>query len=273
MIANRDQLRAASYTANGMVTVDFEDILIRVDPSGHKFNRRSTFRNIEELADTIASEGLYEPLKVDILSDGSIYLNDGERRHKALQMIRARSSEDAARFSKVKVLVNDKNMTDTDRLIQQITSNSGEPFDIMDEAEAFKELRDGLIDGTKLTITDIATRTGKSIPYVESRLILADASDEEKTLVRDHKVSPTALVSLTRLEDSSEKRIEAVKDKNSQGKKLKVKDVRNTPVVGLCNDVLLIFKKIDDKFDLSGELGNLMLDARAKIMAIKKTIQ
>lgn len=273
MIANRDELRAASYTANGMVTVDFEDILIRVDAKGNKFNRRTTFRNIEELADSIASEGLQEPLKVDVLSDGRIFLNDGERRFKAIQLVRSRTPEDAKRFSKVKVLVNDKDMTDTDRLIQQITSNSGEPFDIMDEAEAFKELRDGGIDGTKLTTTEIATRTGKSVPYVDGRLRLADSTEEEKNLVITGMVKPTALVALLRKEPDSKKRVARIQEANGKGKRFKVNNALHAPGVELCSEAYAQIDDILNNHGITGEPMNILLDVQSKLNQIKQIIQ
>jgi len=274
MIANRDQLRAATWAANGMVTVDFDDIQIRYYPDGRKFNRRTVFTGIEELAASIASEGQQDPFKVDILADGTIYLNDGERRWLATKLIRSWSPEWAAKFAKVKALVNDKNMTDVDRVIQQHTSNnSGEPFPVMDEANSFKELRDGLIDGNPLTISQIADRTGKSVPFVEGRLRLADSSEEEIELMNEGKVKPTTLVALSRVEADPIKRVTRIKEANSKGQKLKVKNVLNTPGVEALRDIIQMVDAYLEEWEPKGIHKNIFLEIQSKAHGVIKTIQ
>lgn len=274
MIANRDQLRAVSYAANGYVTVDFDDIEIRYYPDGRKFNRRTVFSGLEELAGSINSEGQHEPFKVDILADGRILLNDGERRWLATKIIRSWSPESAAKFAKVKVLVNDKNMTDVDRVIQQHNSNNGgEPFPIMDEAKSFKELRDGLLDGNPMTATQIAVRLGKNVPYVDGRLRLADSSEEEIVLMNEGKVKPTTLIALSRVEADPEKRIKRIKEANSKGDKLKFKNVNNAPGVIALQDIIQMIDSYLNEWEPQGVHKNIFLDIMSKANAVIKTIE
>lgn len=274
MIANRDQLRAVSYAANGYVTVDFDDIEIRYYPDGRKFNRRTVFAGLEELAGAIDSEGQHEPFKVDILADGRILLNDGERRWLATKIIRSWSPEKAAKFAKVKVLVNDKNMTDVDRVIQQHNSNNGgDPFPIMDEAQSFKELRDGLLDGKPMTATQIAVRLGKNVPYVDGRLRLADASDEEKELIIAGMVNPTTVVALTRVEADPVKRVARIKEANSKGEKLKFKNVNNAPGVTSLQEIIQMIDTYLNQWEPKGVHKNIFLDIRSKANGVIKTIE
>lgn len=274
MIANRDQLREASYTANGMVSVDFEDIQIRCYPDGRKFNRRTVFTGIEELAKSISVNGQHEPFKVDILADGTIYLNDGERRWMATNIIRSWSPEWAAKFAKVKVLVNDKNMTDVDRIFQQHNSNNGgEPFPIMDEARSFKELIEGALDGKPLSVGEIAERAGKSPAYVEGRLRLADATEEEIQLMNEGKIKPTTLSLLTGAESDPEKRVKRIKEANSKGVRLKGKNVKNAPGVAVLDGAITDIDDVIDAWNPQGVAKNILLDVQAKLRAVINIIQ
>lgn len=269
IIATRNEEREMDIkTADSVVKVRLDNIVVR-----KKFNRRSTFEEIHELADSIEATGLNIPLIVDILKTGEVVLTDGERRFHALIELSKRSPELKKRFEYIQVKKNDKDLTETERLLVMMSTQSSKHFDALDEADSYLELTQGYMGEPALTPTQIAIGVGKTLPYIDQRLTLARSSDKERELIRTGKTTPTAMQQLIRQESDPEIRVATVKEKNDQGKKFKVKDVKNTPVISLCEDVLLIFKKIDDKFDLSGELGNLLLDARAKVNAIKKTIQ
>lgn len=273
MIASRNEARELTYGANGLVAVDYEDIVLRTRKDGKKFNYRSIFEGLNELADSIDSEGLLEPLKVDILKDGRIVLNDGERRYLGIGILRKRSKELKVTWSKIKCLVNDKDMTDVDRAFQQLNSNnSGQQFDQFDEANAYRELRDGVL-GPSLTIVEIALRTTKSPAYVEARLRIADATEEEKELIRSNKVSVTAYSELARQESDPAKRVAKVTDKNKQGRKLKVRDIVHAPGVSLLEESHAILDQVLNEYGIEGEAMNLLLDVQSKLLAIKHIIQ
>lgn len=193
-LPNQKERREFAKISEAVVKVQLSSIAVRKG-----FNVRENFEDIPDLAESILSLGLLKPLLVDILTDGTSLLTDGERRYRALKYIIANYPDRAKDFEYVLCQLNDRNMDDTDRLVAQLASNTGKPFDPMEEAEGFRRLRDGVDkNARKMTITDIAKSVGKSIPYVEQRLILADASDEEKEMMKSGQIKPTAFVQLTR---------------------------------------------------------------------------
>ena len=195
LIANREQERSSSKNVDGLKKVPFSKIFVRKG-----FNLRLEFDDIEELADSISSEGLRVPLQVDLLKDGSAVLLDGERRFRAIKSLRERSDELAKKYEYVTVLLNDKDLTDLDRLVAMLTTQSSKHFTPIEEANGFQRLRDGYNGFTGLHVTEIAKRVGKSVTYVNDRLALADAIPEEKKLITTGKISPTAFSELSKYE-------------------------------------------------------------------------
>lgn len=244
------------------------------------FNLRTDFGDIKSLAASIESEGLKFPITVDILADGTAALTDGERRFRAIQLIRAKNKELKNRFEYIDALTNEKTATDTDRIVTMLIAADGKPLDALEEAEGFRRLRDGVNEGdAKLTITEIAKRTGRSVPYVEQSLLLVTIDEEEKQLVKDKKISPTAMKNLVRKEKSPAKRKETIK---KSGGKVKVKDVKNKKTAAkappksaaipkLIDEALAQVKAIDKKNQgKDGEMQNMLFELDAKLREIKK---
>lgn len=268
MLANREQERDSTKAMNGLRKVKLSKITVRAG-----FNLRETFEEIDILADSIEAMGLQQPLKVDLLADGTAVLLDGERRYKALMLLSSKSAELKKKYEDVPAIVNTKDISETDRLVIMLTTQAAHTFSALEVAEGYRRLRDGHLGEPAMTITQIAAKVGQSAPYVDSKLILADATPEEKELVRANRVSATALVSLTRQEDSSEKRVTTIKNKNNKGQKYKVRDSKSSPAVTLCMDAL---EKLDDALDILNPQGagkNSILEAQSKIRAIIQIIQ
>ena len=269
-IANREIERANSKTANGLVKVPLSKITIR-----EGFNVREEFDDIEELAASIESEGLRDPLRVDILKDGTVTLLDGERRYRALLLVCSKNKELAEKFSEVRVLLNEKNLSETDRLVAMMTTQGQKPFNALEEMNGYLRLLNGWMGEPPLTITQIATRVGKAPSYIEQRLLLNKASEEEKEMIRSNKISPTAAQALIRQESDPVVRQERIKGANAKGKKLKVKDVNSAPAVKIAeeisDDIKVILKAYD--FTDKGELKNKLLDISSKALAIKQIIE
>ena len=269
-LANREIERANSKAANGLVKVKFSSIVVR-----DGFNLRQDFDGLEELADSIASEGLRDPLKVDMLKDGKCALTDGERRYRAIEIIRKRNKELAAQFSDVPVLLNAKDLTETDRLVAMLATQGQKPFNALEEMEGYNRLMAGWMGEPPLTVSQIAVRVGRSIPYLEQKLLLNKASDEEKKMIRENKLSATAAQALIRQEGDSEKRVTRIKSKTEKGVKFKVKDALQAPAIELCDDIIQIVAVCLKGYDFTdmGGLKNELLNIDSKARGIKKTIE
>lgn len=195
------------------INVQFTHIKLRKD-----WNLRQDFGEIEELASSIESQGLITPIVVDILKDGTILLKSGERRYRAIAMLRARSKELKTKFEFVPALINNRDMDEKGRLISELNSNSGKPFTALEEAEGYKILRDQY----EMDLKTIGRAVGHSASYVEQRLLLADEGIEIKKAVESGAISATAVVQMNREEKDPIKRKEKVEKAVSEGKKVKV---------------------------------------------------
>lgn len=243
--------------------VFFDNIVVRKG-----FNLRTDFGDLKSLADSIREEGLKEAITVDILEDGSAVLTDGERRFRAIAMLRAESPELKKQFEYVEALTNDKSATDADRIISMMVHNSGKPFEPLEEAEGFRRL---VVDHG-LNKTQIAKRVGKSVPYVEQSLLLAGIDEEEKEEIRSGKISATAKKEQIRKEKNPAKRKAQVKEAAAKGKKVRVKDIKSVPIDKEIDKVLALVKKADAR-NKDGEVQNLLFEIDSELRRIKKEVK
>ena len=268
VIANREEQRKLVKNADGLVKVPFDKITVR-----EGFNRRTDFYEIEELAASIEQIGLKVPLTVDVLKDGLVVLTDGERRYRAIKMIREQHNNDIPEYDSVLCMINDRDISELDRLCVMMSTQSAKAFHPLDEAEAFQQMKTGYMGTPGLSITEIAARVGRSVPYVEQRLLLAEMSSEEKKLIRDGKMTSTAAVELMRREENPEARVEKVKEANAKGKKLKVKDVKVNPILYLCEDILKKTKELyESPKNYPDEINDFLLMVDQKVRSIKGQI-
>jgi ParB/RepB/Spo0J family partition protein len=192
----------------GLVRVPFEKIVVR-----DGFNLRQDFGDIEQLASSIAKVGLQTPLKVEVLADGKAYLVDGERRFRAIKFLHENAM--GGGLDEIEAIVlNDKKTTEKDRVISMMTSNTGKELNPIEEAEGFRRLRDE--HGMK-ELRDIAAAVGRSVPYVEQRLLLTTATPEEKDALLTKQITNTAFVELNRITRVPEERMEIMKEAIAAG--------------------------------------------------------
>lgn len=150
------------------------------------FNPRFEFGEIEELAKSIKANGLLQPIRVkktDVA--GQFVLIDGDRRFTAIELIMKKEPTyfDA---TGVHAIVVDKSQDDLTSLFQMFESNTGLAFKPLEEAAAYKRMRDA-----GLTIAQICQRVGRKQVHVVATLALLDADDEVKQAVKDGKVTGT----------------------------------------------------------------------------------
>ena len=147
----------------------------RIAPN--RFQPRHTFSETElsELADSIAEQGIIQPLLVRPSETGSFELVAGERRLRAAKM---------AGLETVPVVI--RELTDAKMLELAIVENiQRENLNPMEESEAYHRLME-LFD---LTQEEMATRVGKSRPAVANFLRLRQLPPEIKECIRGGRLS------------------------------------------------------------------------------------
>lgn len=158
------------------------------------WNPRSDFGEIKLLAESIKvmlttepdSGGLLNDLRVKRPTkpreDGKLFeLIDGDRRLSAIELLMKGGTE----FPQgVPAKIDEKGISDVDQLIRMYTSNTGKPFTPMEEALAFGRMREA-----GLSVTQIATATGKGRGHVIPALALIDAEAELMQAVIDKKIT------------------------------------------------------------------------------------
>jgi ParB/RepB/Spo0J family partition protein len=156
--------------------------IYRVDPREIRviggWNPRTDFTGEEELMNSIAQNGVIEPLMVRKAEDG-IVLVDGERRLRAtLRAIKAGHN-----IVSVPALFLEKNINDIEALFFTLIANDGKRLEPVEEAEAFRRFK-----AWGLSAEEIANRIGRKDVYVKRRLELVNAAPEVKQALKEKKV-------------------------------------------------------------------------------------
>lgn len=117
--------------------IDPKLLQIKEGWNSRDFSDPANIAHVEDLAKSIAENGVKEPLKVAMEGDIA-YVTNGECRYRAVQLCLARGVEIKA----VPVIAEDRNGNEADRLFTQFLSNSGKPFGPIENARLFKRLLD-----------------------------------------------------------------------------------------------------------------------------------
>lgn len=190
----------------------------KVDPTQVKvvdgYNPRQLFDavKLEELKESIKELGVLVPIRVKLNNDGEITLIDGERRLRATLMAIAEGAE----IVSIPAIVERKTLNEIDSIIMSITTNSGEPLTMVEEAVAIKRL---VNYGVKPE--DVAKKIGKSVPTVYNRLRLLDASPEVINELEEGNISfgeVKEIVSKSDGIESQKEKLNEVKDKKAKRK-------------------------------------------------------
>lgn len=166
--------------------------------------------SLQEMATSIATYGVLQPL-ILVKSEGGRYLIiAGERRFRA---------SCKAGLKKVPAIIRDL----TPQQIQEISLIENLHREDLNAIEAAEGMRE-LMDNHGLTQEEVAVRIGKSRPYVTNTLRLLQLPDEVTSLVREGKLSPghaRTLISIDNKDYLVTLANQAVKDK------LSVRDLEN----------------------------------------------
>lgn len=216
--------------------VAFSDIVI-------VSNSRKTYTNIEELAASMDMNGMISDFVVresggDKEGKRKYPLIAGHRRHMAIDKY-LRDPDWAPKDKSGKKLprkttpaswaqVNIKKVKGNSQQQAQLNlveNLQREALDPLEEAQAMADY----IETYKVTQAQLAHELGKSEPYISQRLsLLKNTADEVKEALGTGEVSPTQVREMVTLPKPQQREILAViKEKQVDGKKMSVEDVKN----------------------------------------------
>lgn len=151
------------------------------------WNTRTIFEGIEELAEDIAANGLNEPLEGVMTPEGKFLLTDGERRYKAIQLLR----KNGVKISEVEVVPLPGKMEPQDILVRMLSSG------VQKSMYKDVEVANGLLrlkSDFNLSNEDIGHKMGKSRQWVDNMIKLAKQPEEIKEKVAAGVVKKTQVV-------------------------------------------------------------------------------
>lgn len=157
--------------SNNNVFLKISDIEPNRDQPRKDFNEEA----LRELADSIATHGVLQPLLVRPLAGGGYQLVAGERRWRASRM---------AGLSEVPVVI--REMTDSEMTqIALIENLQREDLNSVEEALGYKSL----MDAYSLTQDEVAKAVGKSRPAVANVMRLLNLPEEIQNMLKEGKIS------------------------------------------------------------------------------------
>lgn len=181
-----DALFLDNSTDEGLkaVTLNINDI----EPNREQPRKHFDEDALSELADSIETHGVIQPLLVRPLSDGGYQLIAGERRWRASRM---------AGLNEVPVVI--REMSDSEAMELALVENlQREDLNPIEEAEGFRLL----MENYNLTQDQAAQRVGKSRPAVANAVRLLALPDELLEKVKFGTLSPGHARTLLSLEDA-----------------------------------------------------------------------
>ena len=174
-VANRDYLRKNFTRApRDSYYIEFEKILER-----DNFNQRKVYEGIEELAQSILASGLKVPFVLDVLPDDRVFVEEGHRRKRAIQLLIDRKEKGWTGKTLVEFFPNKSDATELNRMVNQYTSNNHKkklkPYEAAEVAFSVKN------NYRRVRSNDeVATLMGVSRQQVDNYILIATASDELK---------------------------------------------------------------------------------------------
>ena len=182
-----DALFLDNSTDEGLkaVTLNINDI----EPNREQPRKHFDEDALSELADSIETHGVIQPLLVRPLSDGGYQLIAGERRWRASRL---------AGLTEVPVVI--REMTDSEAMELALIENlQREDLNPIEEAEGYKLL----MDTYSLTQSEAAERVGKSRPAVANAMRLLSLPKEVLDLIKEGRISSGHGRTLLGLNDNS----------------------------------------------------------------------
>ncbi len=150
--------------------------IMEIEPNREQPRKMFDESALGELADSIATHGVIQPLLVRPIKDGGYQLVAGERRWRAARM---------AGLSEVPVVI--KDLTDSETVELAMVENlQREDLNPLEEALGYKFMMEKL----SITQDEAAQKVGKSRPAVANALRLLKLPDEIQAMVENKQISP-----------------------------------------------------------------------------------
>lgn len=165
--------------------VDPRKLQIRDGWNSRDFSDPANIEHIEQLAKSIAENGVKEPLRVFMEGDVP-YVTNGECRYRAVMLLLDKGVE----IKTVPVMSEQGKQNDADRLFTQFISNSGKPFGPIENARLFKRLLD-----MGWQQKEIATKTGFSGGRISQLLELLTLPVVLQKFITEGKASASMVLS------------------------------------------------------------------------------
>lgn len=176
----------SSGQTGGAVTLRISEI----EPNKNQPRKDFDETALAQLADSIATHGVIQPLLVRPKTNGIYQLVAGERRWRASKM---------AGLSEVPVIIQE--MTDSEMMELALIENlQREDLNPIEEALGYREL----MEQYTLTQDQVAQKVGKSRPAVANALRLLNLPDRVVRLVRNGELSSGHARALLAVEDETE---------------------------------------------------------------------
>lgn len=169
--------------------VRFHDLHVKDGWNSRDYDAPENIEHVKTLAASIAAEGVKEPL-AGWMEDGKIFIENGHMRHRAVAYAIEHLEVNGDELQ-IPIQITPKDLSDADRLLSQITRNSGKSLAPLEMAALFEKLK--AADET-MTDAEIARRAGITRVYVGSLVELAKQPKSVTKFVRSGEVSATLAI-------------------------------------------------------------------------------
>jgi len=177
------------------------------------YNKRRDYGDVRDLADWIKAHDnkLPEPLKLDCLEDGRIWVDEGHRRVRAVELLISEGSFDPK--EKVEFFPNNNKVTEYQRMTMQYISNNGSKrFTVLEAAEVAFDLKYNY--GKELTDEEVAKDMGVSRQTITNYIQIASAPDDIKNEIMRGDHSATDALALIRRQRKDKKQAESKEEES-----------------------------------------------------------
>lgn len=156
------------------------------------FNVRFDYGDLEQLARSIADNGIERPLNVIRAdADEQFYVIDGHRRTKALELAQEKGWIDPRTFP-VPIMIAERGTSDLEQVAMIARANDGKPLTPVEEATLYKRLVDA-----EVSIADICRQVGHSEMYVRQHLDLLNADPAVTAALRAGEITKTLALNIS----------------------------------------------------------------------------
>jgi len=163
---------------------------IMVSPSelivNEKTNYRNVYEDIDELSESIAENGLRNPLKAYV-KDGKMILREGFRRMRAIDLAITKGKK----IERVPVIIDERPLSEEERTLEFLINNEGKPYSMLEQSDVIKDL---LKFGLK--VTEIVKRTAKARGYIENLISLTQIPTKVRDYIIFNKISAHAVIQI-----------------------------------------------------------------------------